>query len=169
MELLFKEEVKNEKELGKLLSDKKIDVNYSTAVIALITDSNGRVLLQRRGPKSRDDNNKLADIGGAVETSDVNFREALKRELKEEVGSLANIKIENFLGGVLKTKFDPRRGENVNWLFLVYKCLYVDGELLINEEGKCLGYEFFAVNELPLEEMLDTTKYFWNIYTNLEK
>ena len=80
----FDVEVNTKEELERYLSDKKIDLpSYRPAVIALILDNDGNILLQRRGPKSRDEFGMLEDIGGAVEESDLNFRKAMEREIFE--------------------------------------------------------------------------------------
>lgn len=165
MKLIADKELKTDEEVVEYFKENNIVLNdYRNAVIALITDNNDRIILQRRGPKSRDEENRLADIGGAVEESDKDFREALKREIIEEVGNEVNIQIENFVCCFLCCKYDSRSKKEVNWLFWVYKCRYIDGNLLFNEPGKCLGYEFYKYNELPRNEMLDTTKEFWDYY-----
>lgn len=165
MELLIEEEIVSEEKVKEYLAKKNIILkDYRNAVIALITDKDDNILLQRRGPKSRDDENKLADIGGAVEECDKNFKEALKREIREEVGDKAKIEIEHFVSCFLHRKYDSRSKKEVNWLFWLYKCRYNGGELIFNEPGKCLGYEFFKYCDLPRNEMLDTTKKFWDYY-----
>ncbi len=164
MKLVIKVETKNERELRTYLKNNFNFEDFRPAVIALITDKEGNIILQRRGPKARDDSNKLADIGGAIESSDKTFIDGLYREIHEEVGPNAKISVDNFVGGVLKRKYDRRTDKEVNWLFLLYKCTYEEGELLTNEPGKCLGYEFYKYENLPREEMLETTKYFWDYY-----
>lgn len=71
MFIKFNREVVDEKDLEVYLKSTGLKLpEYRCAVIALILDKDGRVLLQRRGPKSRDEVGKLEDIGGAVEESD---------------------------------------------------------------------------------------------------
>jgi len=135
-------------------------------MIALITDKEGKIILQRRGPESRDENYMLEDIGGALEISDKNIREGLKREIKEEVGDIAKVVVDKFIGGFLNTKHDNRIDEDINWLFMVYKCNYIDGELKIKEKGKCLGYEFIDRDELNRNDIALSTKYYWDFYYN---
>ena len=78
----FDIEINTKEELSKYLKDKGIELpDYRPAVIALILDKAGNILLQRRGPKSRDGFGMLEDIGGAVEDSDYTFRDAMKREM----------------------------------------------------------------------------------------
>lgn len=165
----FDKEVIDKKDLEEYLESNGIELPvYRCAVIALILDSEERILLQRRGPKSRDEIGKLEDIGGAVEDTDLTFRDAMNREIVEEVGDSINYTIDELVGASLVTKYDSRTERDVNWFFLLYKCTYIDGELKINEPGKCLGYEFYKQDELPVGEVAETTMKFWEFYS-LEK
>ena len=167
MFIRFNREVVDEKDLEEYLGSTGIVLpEYSCAVISLFLDVNGRILLQRRGPKSRDEVGKLEDIGGAVESYDKTFRDAMDREIREEAGTDFNYTIDELFGACLITKYDSRTDKNVNWLFLLYKCTYIDGELSIKEPGKCLGYEFYEQDELPVDEVAQTTMKFWKIYCN---
>lgn len=167
MFIKFNKEVNDEIELANYLKDIGLKLpEYRCAVIALFIDREGKILLQRRGPKSRDEVNKLEDIGGAVEQQDKSFREAMKREIIEEAGKEFNFTIDELVGASLITKYDSRTESDVNWFFLLYKCTYIDGELHINEPGKSLGYEFYEMDELPVEEVAETTMKFWNFYYN---
>lgn len=162
----FNREIINQEDLELYLSEIGLKLpEYRCAVIALILDSDGKILLQRRGPKSRDEIGKLEDIGGAVEETDKSFREAMNREILEEVGNDINYKIDELVGASLITKYDSRSNSDVNWFFLLYKCTYIDGELRINEPGKSLGYEFYSQEDLPIDEVAETTLKFWEFYT----
>jgi 8-oxo-dGTP pyrophosphatase MutT (NUDIX family) len=136
MFIKFNKEIKNNEELVSYLKDIGLKLpEYRCAVIALFLDTEGRILLQRRGPKSRDEVNKLEDIGGAVEEQDKSFRDAMNREIIEEAGDDFNFTIDELVGASLITKYDSRTDNDVNWFFLLYKCTYIDGELHINEPG----------------------------------
>lgn len=166
MFIKFNREVVDNKDLEVYLKSISLKLpDYSCAVIALILDKEGRILLQRRGPKSRDEIGKLEDIGGAVESTDLTFRDAMKREIVEEAGDSINFSIDELVGASLITKYDSRTNKDVNWFFLLYKCTYIDGELKINEPGKSLGYEFYEPDDLPVEEVAETTMKFWEFYT----
>lgn len=166
MFIKFNREVADNKDLEIYLKSTGLKLpDYRCAVIALILDKEGRILLQRRGPKSRDEIGKLEDIGGAVESTDLSFRDAMKREIVEEVGDSINFSIDELVGASLITKYDSRTNKDVNWFFLLYKCTYIDGELKINEPGKSLGYEFYEQDDLPVEEVAETTMKFWDFYT----
>lgn len=167
MFIKFNKEIKNNDELVDYLKDIGLKLpEYRCAVIALFVDTDGRILLQRRGPKSRDEVNKLEDIGGAVEEQDKSFRDAMNREIIEEAGKEFNFTIDELVGASLITKYDSRTESDVNWFFLLYKCTYIDGELHINEPGKSLGYEFYSREELPASEVAETTMRFWDFYYN---
>ncbi len=165
MKLVLKKEMETEEQLRQYVKDNKIDMpDFKCAVVAMLMDKEERIIFQRRGPKSRDGSGMLAEISGAVENYDKTFREALKRELKEEVGENVTIYIDDFVGGFLHTKYDSRSGKDVNWLFLLYKCTYISGQLQCKEKGKSLEYVFYKKDNLPLNEMLETTQYFCNYY-----
>ena len=167
MFIKFNREVIDTKDLEVYLKSISLKLpEYRSAVIALILDKEGNVLLQRRGPKSRDEVGKLEDIGGAVEDTDLTFRDAMSREIFEEVGNNINFTIDELVGASLVTKYDSRTDNDVNWFFLLYKCTYIDGELMINEPGKCLGYEFYEFDKLPVLEVAETTLKFWDFYIN---
>ena len=167
MFIKFNREVVNQKDLEEYLVSTGIKLpRYRCAVIALLLDNDGNIILQRRGPKSRDEVGKLEDIGGAVEDTDKTFKEAMHREIIEEVGNKINYTIDELVGASLITKYDSRTNSDVNWFFLLYKCTYIEGEMKINEPGKCLGYEFYKQGNLPIEEVASTTMKFWEFYYN---
>ncbi len=169
MFIKFKREVFTKEDLTDYLKEEKIKIDsYRPAVIALMLDKNENILLQRRGPKSRDEVGMLEDIGGAFEEYDMTFRDAMKREILEEAGEDINYSIDELVGGCLINKFNSKVGKNVNWLFLLYKCTYIDGEIRCNEEGKALGYEWYKYDEFPKEEIASSTLSFWDfLYKNI--
>lgn len=130
--------------------------NQKLAVIAHIKYINGKILLQQRGPKSRDENGLFQDISGKIEEYDASFKDALFRELKEEVGTGAKININSTLGIYHLYK------NNINWLFIVFDCLYLNGELKIMEAGKCLGYKLFDYDEISNSDVVTKSSKFLN-------
>lgn len=130
--------------------------NQKLAVIAHIKDVNSKILLQQRGPKSRDENGLFQDISGKIEEYDASFKDALLRELKEEVGTDAKININSTLGIYHLYK------NNINWLFIVFDCLYLKGELKIMEDGKCLGYKLFDYDEISNSDVVTKSSKFLN-------
>lgn len=130
--------------------------NQKLAVIAHIKDINGKILLQQRGPKSRDENGLFQDISGKIEEYDFSFKNAIKREIKEEIGNDANIEINSSLGIYHLFK------NNINWLFIVFDCRYLGGKLKIMEKGKCLGYDFFYFEEIDNSPLVTKSSKFLN-------
>lgn len=122
--------------------------NQKIGVIAHIQDKNGKILLQQRGIKSRDENGFYETIGGSVENSDVNFKSAIIREMKEEIGNDANIELLDSIGIYHCFK------NNVNWIFIVFKGNYIDGNINIMEPEKCMGYRFFTYDEAINSELV---------------
>jgi len=116
--------------------------NQKIGVIALITNSKGKILLQQRGTKSSDENGLYECVSGKLEEFDLDFKEAIIREIKEEIGTSANIEINKSLGIFHNDKNDT------NWLFIIFYGKYIDGEIKIMEPDKCMGYKFFDYDEI---------------------
>ena len=115
--------------------------NQRIGVIAHIEDENGKILLQQRGLKSRDENGLYEDVGGSVENSDVDFKAAIIREMQEEMGNDVNIKLFD------STSIYHCYKNSTNWIFVIFKGQYIDGNIKIMEPEKCMGYKFFSYDE----------------------
>ena len=116
--------------------------NQKIGVIAHIEDNSGKILLQQRGIKSRDENGLYEDIGGEVEPEDLNFKSAIIREIKEEAGDEINLSINDSIAIYHCYK------NNINWIMIIYFVKYIDGKIKIMEPEKCIGYKFFEFDEL---------------------
>ncbi len=151
---LFTQEIKDMKELKEKLKNKnEILKDYQVAVIIYIFDKENKIIFQRRGPECRDERLKLETIGGKVKESDINFKTALNREIIEEVGTEANIEIEEFITSTYATTFDYRYNKEQTWIYIVYKGNLKSGELKIEEPNKCLGYERYKIGEVDEKEL----------------
>lgn len=115
--------------------------NQRLGVIIHIEDDDGKILLQQRGIKSRDENGLYEDVGGSLENSDVDFKSAIIREMQEEMGTDAKIEIldSTDIYHILKN--------NTNWVFVIFKGKYISGNINIMEPEKCMGYKFFTYEE----------------------
>lgn len=165
MKLVITDEVQDWQDLAQYLSKQQITLpEFRVGVISVLTNQTNQFLLQRRGPKSRTDRFLLSEISGEAETYDSSFRDALMRELEEEVGTEAQFRLDDFIGGFFTTKFDKREQNNVNWLFLFYKGAYLGGQLQIKEPEKCLGYESFAYEDLPVQELCSGSRFINQFY-----
>ena len=155
-ELLFKEEVRNMDELVEALDEAgKLSVldRVKIGVICFIFDKEGKVILNRRGPGARDDIGLLQALGGSVNGTDMDFRDAMMRELKEEAGVNGNVTLDAFLGAYLDGKIDHHTGDFVNWIILGYRGTLTSGELKNNEPDRCVGFEKFTLEALPYNEI----------------
>lgn len=161
---LFSREVIDINELNEVLkNDKDLLENYEVAVIVYAFDRENKIVFQRRGLGCRDEQLKLETIGGRVKKSDINFRMALKREITEEIGTDANIELEEFIIATYATTFDVRNNKEQNWIYLVYKGNLKDGELKIAEPDKCLGYERYKIGEVNENELSNGAKEIYKI------
>ncbi len=161
---LFIEEVKDMKELQEfLLDNKNISNDYEVAVIVYAFDKDNKIIFQRRGPGCRDERLKLETIGGRVKETDIDFRTALNREIVEEVGTEANIEIEEFITATYATTFDDRYNKEQTWIYILYKGKLKSGELKIAEPNKCLGYERYKIGEVDENELSNGAKELYRI------
>ena len=138
--------------------------NQKIGVIAHIEDELGNILLQQRGIKSRDENGLYEDVGGSLDNTDKDFKSAIIREMKEEMGEEANVEISDSIGLYHVQKNDT------NWLFIIFYGKYIDGEIKIMEPDKCLGYKFFTYKEAQDSDIVtESCKYLINSIKNLNK
>ncbi len=166
-------EVKNKKELEEVLKNNKtIAKDYEVAVIVYAFDKDNKIIFQRRGPGCRDERLKLETIGGRVKQSDSDFRGALDREIKEEVGLDAKIEIEEFVTATYASTFDERNQKEQTWIYMIYKGNLKSGELKIAEPSKCLGYERYKIGEVDEKELSSGAREIYKIvsrkYCNLK-
>ena len=161
---LFSKEVKDMNELNEILkNNKEISKEYEVAVIVYAFDSENKIVFQRRGLGCRDEQLKLETIGGRVKKSDIDFRTALKREITEEVGTNANIELQEFIVSTYARTFDVRNNKEQDWIYLVYKGKLKNGELKIAEPNKCLGYERYKIGEVNKDELSNGARELYNI------
>lgn len=136
--------------------------NRKIGVIVHIEDESGNILLQQRGIKSRDENGLYEDVGGSLDTNDKDFKSAIIREMKEEMGNEVNVEISNSIGLYHVHKND------INWIFIIFYGKYIDGEIKIMEPDKCLGYKFFTYEEsLNSNIVTESCKYLIKSIKNL--
>lgn len=161
---LFSKEVKDMNELNEIIkNNKEISKEYEVAVIVYAFDSENKIVFQRRGLGCRDEQLKLETIGGRVKKSDIDFRTALKREITEEVGTNANIELQEFIVSTYARTFDVRNNKEQDWIYLVYKGNLKSGELKIAEPNKCLGYERYKIGEVDENELSKGARELYNI------
>ena len=161
---LFSKEVKDMNELNEILrNNKEISKKYEVAVIVYAFDKENKIIFQRRGLGCRDEQLKLETIGGRVKKNDLDFRTALQREITEEVGTDANIELQEFIVSTYAKTFDVRNNKEQDWIYLVYKGILKGGELKIAEPDKCLGYERYKIGEVNEDELSNGARELYNI------
>lgn len=116
--------------------------NRKIGVIAYIENDKGEILLQQRGIKSRDEKGLYETIGGKVDSDDLTFKDAIIREIREEVGDNIKLEFNNNSMGIYHCFKN-----NINWIFIIYFIKYISGEFKIMEPDKCIGYNFFNYND----------------------
>lgn len=147
-------EIQNIEELKEYLKDKnEIPKKFNVAVIVFAFDNENKIIFQRRGPGCRDERLRLEAIGGGVKASDKDFIAALNREITEEIGEDAKIKVEEFACLTYNKTFDKRYNKEMFWVYLTYKGKLISGKPQITEPTKCLGYERHKIGEVDVNEL----------------
>jgi len=123
---------------------------YSVAVEGLIFNDKLEWILLHRGGAARDEVGKFEGIGGRYE-GDVDFRTALIREIAEELGNDARVKIVGFVevkhDRVMKEKEGKVTSED--WVILSFLCKHINGKLSVMEPEKNMGFKY--VKDLQID------------------
>ena len=160
--ILFHDEVKNLDELvdkiqslenPPTLNDVKI------GVICFIFDKDGKVVLNRRGPGARDDVGKLQALGGSINETDPDFRESMKRELKEEAG-VDDTEVGKFIGAIVDTKYDKNAMKVIDWIILAYVGHQGEEEIKNMEPERCIGIEHLELENVDYNDLGETAASF---------
>ena len=165
--MLFNEEVYNIDELiDKVVNDTTIH-KMKVCVVCVLYDQDGKIVLHRRGEKARDEVGKLEAIGGSVDRSDGDFREALLRELREEAGVEATFEIDDFVVAQHTQHVDKNSNELIDWVVLCYKGRVVSGELVNMEPERCVEFTRKTLNQyLADKDLSDSCRNFLNYINN---
>lgn len=99
------------------------------AASAVLTDSEGRILLHKRK-----DNNQWSLIGGGMECGE-SISDTIIREIKEETGF--NAKIEKMIGIYSNPNhvIEYTNGEVRQQFSLCFHCIIEDGEIMMSDES----------------------------------
>ncbi len=109
---------------------------------AVIRDSQGRLLLARRGPWARNEQYAWEFPGGAVEFGE-RLEDALRREIREEFG--IEISVDSLLDVV--DHILPNEGQH--WISPTFICTIISGEPGVREPDKCLEIGWFGLDDMP--------------------
>jgi 8-oxo-dGTP diphosphatase len=123
----------------------KRGVDYiGVGVGAIITDSQGRLFLARRGPKAKNERGMWEFPGGSVEFGET-MAAALQREMREEFG------IEITVGKLLDVVDHILKAEGQHWISPAFLCTVAAGEPRIMEPEKCAEIGWFRPDAVPQE------------------
>ena len=145
--MLFNDEVKTIDELIEKVINVKDIHKMKVCVVCMLYDQEGKIVLHRRGAKARDEVGKLELIGGSVDRSDGEFRDALLRELREEAGIEAKFEVGDFIVAQHTQHVDKNTDELIDWVVLCYDGRIVSGELVNMEPDRCVEFTRKTVEE----------------------
>lgn len=162
--MLFTDEVETMDELVRKLKDNESLHKIKVAVVCFLVEPDGKWTLHRRGAAARDNQGKLQALGGSYNVSDGTFRDALKRELVEEIGDKAVVENIRFLAAQLNTQFDTHKGEECDWVILAYLGDHVSGEYINMEPERCVGLESALPQDFKDEDLSTSPRNFIKFY-----
>jgi 8-oxo-dGTP diphosphatase len=127
---------------------------------ALIVDGNDKVLLMRRGPKSKNQIGYWTQPGGTIEYGE-KAKDTIKREVKEELDvKIEIIKLLCYTDHIIED-------ENQHWLTVAFLAKISSGEPKIMEPEKADRLAWFDLDKLP-EPLSITTIRTTNILRGIE-
>jgi 8-oxo-dGTP diphosphatase len=119
----------------------KKGVDYiGVGVGAAIFNEKGEILLALRGAKAKNERGKWEIPGGGVEFNET-FEQAIKREIKEELG------VEIAVGELLALCSHIILDEKQHWVSPTYMCRITKGKPKIKEAEKCAGLRWVSVKD----------------------
>lgn len=134
--------------------------HIGVSAVAVVHDGSGKVLLQKRGPKARDERGHWDIIGGAIEFSE-SIEDAIRREINEELCTKP-------LDMEFLTVFDAHRvnqdNDKTHWVAIVYAATVNPKKVKIGEPDKMAEIGWFNLSNIPkpmhtqLSKVLDAAK-----------
>ncbi len=99
--------------------------------------------------------------------SDVNFVEALKREIVEETGSY-NVRIGEFIGACYNKSFDNETKKKCGLDNFRYTGYLESGKLENKEKSRSYDFEAFSLDEIKEEELSKSTYEFIKVLKRMK-
>ena len=125
--------------------DKRRGIDHiGVSAVAVIHDGKGRILLQKRGPKARDEQGHWDVTGGAIEFGE-GILEAIFREVREELQT-------EVLDVEYLTTYDAHRehnGQKTHWIAIVHLVKVNPKAVSIGEPHKVSELAWFTLHNLP--------------------
>jgi len=116
--------------------------SHRTAVDAFFVNKQGKLLLSKRSKEIGGD--QWSFVGGRVEKRE-NVIEALKREIREELGDSIRYEIKQ----VIAVRDNSLKPDNEPHLTIVFLVQYVEGQMQNREPEKCVELKWFPIDKLP--------------------
>lgn len=130
----------------------KKGIDYiGVGVGAIIFNREGKVFLARRGKDARNERDKWEFPGGSVEFNE-SLEQALVREINEEYGF--EVEVRELLDVV--NHIIP--AEKQHWVSPTFICGVKSGTPVIREPHKCDEIGWFAIDEIPENELTTASK-----------
>jgi 8-oxo-dGTP diphosphatase len=130
----------------------KKGVDYIGVGVGAVIICGCKFLITKRGKKARNERGKWEIPGGGVELRET-FEQALKREVKEELG--IEVDVTELLGICDHIIYD----ENQHWVSPTYICRIIKGEPKILEPEKCEEIKWVSFEEAEKLSLSIVTKY----------
>ncbi len=123
----------------------KIGIDYiGITCITFCHDGQGKILLQKRSNRCRDEHGRWDPGGGSLEFGE-SFEEGVQREVMEEYGATADrVSFVDF-HNVLRMQ----NGVPTHWIALVFLVKVNPQEVVINEPHMVDDYGWFELNHWP--------------------
>lgn len=128
------------------MKDKRKGIDYiGVSASFIIHDGTGRILLQKRGPDSRDEKGVWDTGGGGIELGET-IEEALRRELREELCCEA---VDMYFMTVADVHRNLEDGTPTHWISITYAVQVNPSEVGIGEPHKTAEIGWFNLHNLP--------------------
>lgn len=124
----------------------KKGIDYiGVAVVPFAHDGQGNYVLGLRTENCRDEHNRWEPTGGGGLEHGESIEEAIKREVKEEIGTTPfNLE---YLG--VREVFREHDGQKTHWLAFDYKVEVKPEEVKIMEPHMCAELRWCKIDEIP--------------------
>ncbi len=120
--------------------------DYRTIVVGLVWNQNKELLFCKMPDNKGVFPGQWGFPGGAIEPNE-KMTDALKRELKEELGiDIKEIKPAFFKDGQYEKSFPDGSKRDVYMIFLLFHCMAPDEKIILNEEF--VDYKWVRENEI---------------------
>ncbi|RPI82152.1 MAG: NUDIX domain-containing protein [Chloroflexi bacterium] len=149
---MMSELIKTRTALLKYLRSVQYDKpKFRIAVEGLIFTSDGKLLLEKRGPNCRDEVGKLEGVGGSLPEGREDLLQELYEEFDQEIGAQQQhlkIAIDRLLEIRPVQFMQTKIGQLEDWVVVSFLCRLVEGQPIIGEPDKIESLHYLTMDEL---------------------